>query len=79
MNLPQQAGSASSPRAREMVAAVAVAVASAAVVISITPLLLSGFGMGHDWIFELVRIAEFRHAVEGGQLPPFWAPKVPQA
>ena len=30
--------------------------------------------MGHDWIFELVRLAEFRHAAESGQLPPFWAP-----
>ena len=30
--------------------------------------------MGHDWIFELVRLAEFRHAVAAGQIPPFWAP-----
>lgn len=44
-----------------------------AIVLSILPLLRGGFAMGHDWPFELVRIAEFRFALLDGQLPPFWA------
>ena len=51
----------------------AVGVSVAAVAVSVSPLLVHGFGMGHDWIFELVRIAEFRHALQDGQCPPFWA------
>ena len=42
--------------------------------VGVLPLLRDGFGMGHDWLLELVRIAEFHFAVLDGQLPPFWAP-----
>lgn len=45
-----------------------------AVVASVAPLAVHGFSMGHDWILELVRIAEFRFAYLDGQVPPFWAP-----
>jgi len=34
---------------------------------------MRGFAMGHDWALELVRIAEFRHALQDGQWPPYWA------
>jgi hypothetical protein len=44
-----------------------------ALALSVFPLLRGGFPMGHDWPFELVRIAEFRFAILDGQLPPFWA------
>src|SRR5438309_1096887 len=45
-----------------------------AIVASVLPLVVGGFSMGHDWILELVRIAEFRFAYLDGQVPPFWAP-----
>lgn len=45
----------------------------AALLISCAPLLLGGFPQGGDWIFELVRIAEFWHALLSGQLPPYWS------
>jgi len=35
--------------------------------------LLRGFPQGHDRSFELVRIAEYGHALAGGPLPPAWA------
>jgi hypothetical protein len=35
-------------------------------------LLVRGFPMGHDWIFELVRVAEYQYAASSGQLPPYW-------
>jgi hypothetical protein len=37
------------------------------------PLFVGGFPKGHDWSFELVRIAEYRAALAAGQLPPYWA------
>ncbi|MDA8020460.1 MAG: hypothetical protein MPN21_23730 [Thermoanaerobaculia bacterium] len=40
------------------------------------PTLWFGFPRGHDWLLELTRIAEYRHALAEGQLPPFWAPNV---
>ena len=43
-----------------------------AVVVSCFPL-LQGFPRGHDWIFELVRVTEYGHALGAGQYPPFWA------
>ena len=43
-----------------------------AYVIAAAPLLLQGFPKGHDWIFELVRIAEYNHALADGQYPPYW-------
>src|SRR5262245_19725798 len=45
----------------------------AAVVACVLPLLRSGFPVGDDWSYELVRIAEFRYAWMDGQRPPFWA------
>ena len=47
-----------------------------AVLISCAPLLFGGFPQGHDWPFELARVAEFSHAVAEGQLPPHWAPNL---
>jgi uncharacterized membrane protein len=44
------------------------------VAVVVVPLLVWGFPQGHDWSFELVRIAEYRHALADGQLPPAWAP-----
>ena len=44
----------------------------AAIAVSCFPL-LQGFPRGHDWIFELVRVAEYGHALDAGQYPPFWA------
>ncbi|MEE8509353.1 MAG: hypothetical protein V3T07_09835 [Myxococcota bacterium] len=37
------------------------------------PLLRDGFPRGHDWIYELVRVAEYQAALVAGQLPPAWA------
>ncbi len=42
------------------------------VAVSLLPL-LRGWPRGHDWRYELVKIAEFGHAVGSGQLPPHWA------
>ena len=41
--------------------------------VSCVPLLLHGYPKGHDWLFELVRISEYRSALTSGQLPPAWA------
>lgn len=35
--------------------------------------LLAGFPHGHDFLYELPRIAEYRNALVAGQWPPFWA------
>ena len=45
-----------------------------AVVLSNAPMLLHGYGSGHDAPLELVRVIEYREALRGGQHPPFWAP-----
>ena len=37
------------------------------------PVVVSGFPQGHDWIFELVRSAQYTQAVRAGQWPPTWA------
>lgn len=37
------------------------------------PLLRHGFAEGHDWLFELVRIAQFRDALTDAPFPPAWA------
>jgi hypothetical protein len=47
-----------------------------AALISCGPLLFGGYPQGHDWAYELARVAEFSHAVEDGQLPPHWAPNL---
>lgn len=44
-----------------------------ALLVAVGPLIFRGFPQGHDWSFELVRIAEYRAALAGGQLPPYWA------
>jgi hypothetical protein len=44
-----------------------------AVLIACAPVLAGGFPAGHDWIFELTRVAEYRNAMAEGQLLPFWA------
>ena len=36
------------------------------------PLLSLQFPQGQDWIFELVRVAEFKSALLNGQIPPYW-------
>jgi hypothetical protein len=43
-----------------------------ALALSVLPLLLAGFPAGHDWIFEFVRVSEYRAAVVSGQWPPYW-------
>jgi uncharacterized membrane protein len=35
--------------------------------------LVRGFPAGHDWSYELVRVAEYAHALADGQVPPYWA------
>ncbi len=40
--------------------------------VSLWPLLVDGFPRGHDWSFELVRVAEYQAALAAGQWPPFW-------
>ena len=47
-----------------------------AALISCAPLIVGGFPQGHDWTFELARVAEFSHALSEGQLPPHWAPNL---
>ncbi len=47
-----------------------------AALISCAPLIAGGFPLGHDWTFELARVAEFSHALEEGQFPPHWAPNL---
>ncbi len=42
------------------------------VLVALWPL-VRGWPRGHDWRHELVKIAEFGHAVGAGQLPPHWA------
>jgi hypothetical protein len=44
-----------------------------AFVIAVWPL-LRGFPLGHDWLYELVRAAQYKEALAQGQLPPVWAP-----
>jgi len=43
-----------------------------ALLIAIAPLTMVGFPAGHDWLYELTRVAEYAHAIEAGQVPPFW-------
>jgi hypothetical protein len=45
-------------------------------VVALFPALVRGFPAGHDWLFELVRVAEFRHAIAEGQLLPLWGPNL---
>lgn len=40
--------------------------------ISCSPL-INGFPQGHDWIGEIVRVAEYQHSLAAGQIPPYWA------
>ena len=47
-----------------------------AALISCAPLIVGGFPQGHDWAFELARVAEFSHALDEGQFPPHCAPKL---
>jgi uncharacterized membrane protein len=46
----------------------------AAVALANLPLVLHGYGAGHDAALELTRVAEYRHALAIGEHPPFWAP-----
>ena len=47
-----------------------------AALIACAPLIVGGFPQGHDWAFELARVAEFSHALGEGQFPPHWAPNL---
>ncbi len=40
------------------------------------PLFVHGFPRGHDWDYELTRVAEFGYAWRSGQIPPFWAENI---
>jgi len=42
-----------------------------ALVVCVQPIFM-GYPMGHDWIFELVRIVEYHDALSSGQGLPFW-------
>jgi hypothetical protein len=44
-----------------------------ACLVGVAPLLARGFPMGHDWLYELVRVSEYRAALAAGQLPPYWS------
>ena len=44
----------------------------AAAAVGCWPLLSGGFPKGHDWLLELVRVAEYQAALAAGQLPPYW-------
>lgn len=46
----------------------------AAVALANLPLILHGYGAGHDADLELTRVVEYRHALAIGEHPPFWAP-----
>jgi hypothetical protein len=41
--------------------------------LGIAPLVVGGFPVGHDWLYELVRVGEYRAALEAGQWPPWWS------
>jgi hypothetical protein len=41
--------------------------------LAVAPLAWGGFPEGHDWLFELVRVAEFGAAFAAGQLVPYWS------
>ena len=43
-----------------------------AVIVSSMPLIILGFPDGHDSIFGLVRVAEFKSSLVNGQFPPYW-------
>jgi hypothetical protein len=45
-------------------------------VVALLPALAGGFPDGHDWLFELVRVAEYGHAFAEGQLFPAWGPNL---
>ncbi len=47
-----------------------------AALVSCAPLIVGGFPEGHDWTYELARVAEFSHALHEGQFPPHWAPNL---
>jgi len=47
-----------------------------AALISCVPLIDAGFPQGHDWTFEIARVAEYSHALGEGQFPPHWAPNL---
>lgn len=41
--------------------------------LGVAPLLIGGFPVGHDWLYELVRVGEYREALAAGQWPPWWS------
>ena len=44
-----------------------------ALLISSLPLLMLGYPQGHDWLFELIRVAEYKNALfVDKQFPPYW-------
>lgn len=42
-----------------------------ALVLSSIPILTLKYPYGHDWIYELVRVAEYKNALLNGQYPPY--------
>ena len=57
------------PKPRELASWTWVLIAS---LVACTPILAFGYPMGHDWVFGLVRVVEYREALRAGQLPPMW-------
>jgi hypothetical protein len=43
-----------------------------ALIVSSLPFYELIYRQGHDWIFELVRVAEYKYALLNGQIPPYW-------
>ena len=43
-----------------------------ALIISSLPFSKLVYRQGHDWIFELVRVSEYKFALLNGQIPPYW-------
>ena len=43
-----------------------------AALVACAPIFAFGYPMGHDWVFGLVRVVEYREALGSGQFPPMW-------
>jgi hypothetical protein len=65
------AGSAETRSAREKL--ILRALPWLACLMGVAPLLGGGFPLGHDWLYELVRVSEYQAALVAGQLPPYWS------
>lgn len=44
-----------------------------AIAISSFPFFIFGYTKGHDWVYEINRVIEYKNALDNNQFPPFWA------